>query len=264
MAELSAQKGLPSHQSNMRDEGTINRPFRFLNLPPELRNEIYVYLFVRSNPIERFDDWSIKAPRELYRIPRRKVPDCRVYKCEHRDEHHRLCNGMLRTCKQISKEALYILYSKNKFCFRLEPEPRYFDFFTVGETNLRNIRHLSFTVDPYQYHASQLKYHMSSLGHRLRGQWQFFRPPVETTPHWKALLKGLATLQFVVVESQIEMQASAVPAFESQLEGVMSSMGENVDDKTDVMIDDNYSVHLYQAVDRWFKKGFRMVRIVEG
>ncbi|KAI8962250.1 hypothetical protein F5Y11DRAFT_197629 [Daldinia sp. FL1419] len=80
---------------------------------------------------------------------------------------------------------------------------------------------------------------------------------------WKALLEGLATLE-CVMKAPIWGYHGGWSVWVAQLETVLGFVGENVDESTDVVVDDNYSMFLCEAVDRCFRKGFRRVKTEEG
>ncbi|KAI2467196.1 hypothetical protein F4781DRAFT_321444 [Annulohypoxylon bovei var. microspora] len=254
MAEVSAQEDQPSHQAS---GASTSSAFRFLDLPLELRNEIYAHLFLQAEPIACFRKWFTTAPRLLRRLAKENAPDCcgQSYGCAHYDARLRPRTGILRACRRVSEEALDVLYARNAFRVDLESTARFLRFFAVGEPNLRRVTDLALSASTAYY-----SYCIARPGET---QWQFFRPAAHEADSWSALLQGLRRLEFVV-KVPIWGYHGAWPVWVAQLEPVLSFVGGHVDAATDVTVDDNYSIHLCEAVDRSFKKPFRRVRTAEG
>ncbi|KAI1209407.1 uncharacterized protein F4807DRAFT_92628 [Annulohypoxylon truncatum] len=251
MAEVTAEEDTPCQES------ISSRPFRFLDLPLELRNEIYAHLFLQPEPIDCFRKWFTTAPRHLRRRANEKAPDCcgLNYGCAHYDARLRPRTNVLRACRQVSEEALDVLYARNAFCVELESTARFLKFFSIGEANLRRIQLLTL--------SASTAYDQYRIARPWETQCQFFRAATSEAPLWAALLNGLTTLLFVMKIPTWGWHG-AWPVWVAQLEGVLGFVGEHVDEGTEVMIDDNYSMYLCEAVDRCFKKGFRRVRTKEG
>ncbi|KAI1417100.1 hypothetical protein F5Y13DRAFT_177478 [Hypoxylon sp. FL1857] len=251
---LSIQE-LPSPQHTRND--SCSDPIGFLDLPLELRNEVYEYLFLYDAPIFTFRIWFTTKMRHIRRLTKENAPDCcgKNWGCSHYDARLRPLTGILRTCPQVSEEALEVLYTRNTFLVTLESTSRFLNFFTIGESNLRRIRHLQISA-----HTDFYAYSIARPGDV---QWQFFRPAADEAPQWRALLDGLKTLQFVM-KVPIWGHHRAWPVWVGQLERVIGFVGEHVGEETDVTIDDNYSMYLCEAVDRCFKKPFRRVRTQDG
>jgi hypothetical protein len=83
--------------------------FRFLDLPAELRREVYIYLF--------------KAPRGFVRFFRK----CYIHEHEFNEPYDlektgvrstRIAINVLFSCRQVYEEALPVLYRINTFCIR--------------------------------------------------------------------------------------------------------------------------------------------------
>jgi hypothetical protein len=74
-------------------------PFTFLELPPELRVEVYRYCFKVSPPIEIRFSFGIRRSKQVYYI----------------ESGDPLPFNLLRTCKQIRAEGEHVLYGDNPF-----------------------------------------------------------------------------------------------------------------------------------------------------
>ncbi|KAI1100701.1 hypothetical protein F4804DRAFT_348285 [Jackrogersella minutella] len=219
-------------------------PLKLLDLPLELRNEIYALLFVQADPIACFRIWFTTAPRHLRRLAKKNAPDCcgMNHGCTHYDMRLRPRTGILRACRQVSEEALESLYKWNVFCVDIERTSRFLKLFTIGQQNLSRILQLRLTA-----WTSYFSYCIARPGER---QWEFFRAAALEPRQWAALLEGLQMLEFVL-KAAIWGFHGWWPVWVKELEKVLSFVGENVDAEMD-------------AVDRCFKKSFRRVRTKDG
>ncbi|KAI2783411.1 hypothetical protein F4815DRAFT_349886 [Daldinia loculata] len=253
MTGMIVQEGLPPEHASGGSSGL----FRLLDLPLELRNEIYAHLLVQTEPVDCSRVWFSTAARRLRRLAKENAPDCcsQNYACTHYDARLRPRTGLLRACRQVSNEALEVLYTQSVFRVDLESRSKFLRFFTIGEANLRRVRHLRLSAFTAYY-----SYRIAGPGEK---QWQFFRPVALDAAFWTALLEGLLTLEFIM-KVPTWGHHSGWPVWVGQLETVLSFVGERIDEGTDVTIDDNYSMFLCEAVDRCFRKPFRRVRTKEG
>ncbi|KAK4033366.1 hypothetical protein C8A01DRAFT_40155 [Parachaetomium inaequale] len=78
---------------------TTSNHFRFMDLPPELRLQVYRHLLFAVQGIHL---WCL-----AYREP--TCPDPR--------HHPNICTTVLKLCRQITDEALSVLYGENTFVF---------------------------------------------------------------------------------------------------------------------------------------------------
>lgn len=83
--------------SKWTNVATTKPAFSFLDLPSEIRNQVYLPLLVRKDAIYR--PWGLQA-RGVSR----------------RDVKYGLFPQILRTCKLVNREASSLLYGSNTFC----------------------------------------------------------------------------------------------------------------------------------------------------
>ncbi|KAI9772112.1 MAG: hypothetical protein M1840_001400 [Geoglossum simile] len=131
-------------------------PKGFLDLPPEIRNEIYKILFVA----------------ERHRI--RFCSQGDIQNCGGREVAVRYSSAFLRTCRQINQEGSAVLYGANEYIFERSSRPRgrwfeekwkqvgYEDverfLTTIGVYNLSCIRSIIlYLEDGHLDHANDLK-----------------------------------------------------------------------------------------------------------
>ncbi|KAF4624641.1 hypothetical protein G7Y89_g13528 [Cudoniella acicularis] len=125
---------IKSHmQSAHNQPGHADRPIPFLDLPIELRNQIYEYALHIEKPV--------KLPRELYHAfttaadRQRTIPKAL---------------GICLVNKQIHEESTYILYSKNVFAFFDSKAMLQFER-SIGSRNRSHIRCLQIKLRGLQF-----------------------------------------------------------------------------------------------------------------
>ncbi|KAI1386825.1 uncharacterized protein F4822DRAFT_431693 [Hypoxylon trugodes] len=253
MDEVEVRANLPT-QNTSHENG--NGVFRFFDLPLELRNEVYSYLLVQPKPVQVVRLYFTTTWRKLQRLKEEGAPDCcgKNYICAHYDAKLRPYTNILRACKQASEEALDILYGRNTFRMVLESREKFRRLFAVGERNLRRVRYLKIVAV-----TTYWMYQVISLDEER----YFFRPAAEDAVSWSALVGGLASLE-CVLKLPISNSRYGWLKWVGQLETVIGFIGEHVDEETEVIVDDNYSIFLCEAVDRSFIKGFERVKTAEG
>lgn len=118
-------------------------PFRFLSLPPEIRHEIYLYLFVRPLPIIPLPV-SLTTGERQWRPTRLVVP-----------------LSFLLACHQVHDEATVIMYGWNTFRFideAMKPREdgdlcRFMK--VIGIANRCHVRHIELALDASTNASSQ-------------------------------------------------------------------------------------------------------------
>ncbi|KAI4095889.1 MAG: hypothetical protein LQ339_007127 [Xanthoria mediterranea] len=118
-------------------------PFKFLDLPIELRHLIYRLIFIGHTTIHRFHriETCNRVPTS-FRQPTKP--------------NHPLLNykyfNLLQTCRQINREASEVLYSQNTFVLRMAPPsmggfPLSYRFLqSIGPDNCRLLRHVKLCI----------------------------------------------------------------------------------------------------------------------
>ncbi|KAI1084814.1 hypothetical protein F5B20DRAFT_523303 [Whalleya microplaca] len=233
---------------------------KLLTLPLELRQEIYAYLLVQPDSIKTSKVWFTTAARHKRRLAKEGAVDCcgMEYGCTHYDKRLRPLTNILRTCRQISEEALHVLYCENIFELHFESRDYHRRFFTIGVENLRRIKHLRMDV--------WTRYYSYSIASPGEDQWLFFYGPdryQDDEKYWVALMSQLATLE-IILRVPTWGHHRGWPVWVGQLELTLKLIGSNVPDEADVSIEDNESMYVSDVVERCFPKGFKRVQTAWG
>ncbi|KAK8003882.1 8-amino-7-oxononanoate synthase [Apiospora arundinis] len=248
----------------------------FLDLPREIRDKIYEALFVQPEEIDCHLVWFSTPARHRRQLAREGVaPDCcghRAYGCATHFEARLRPHGtaLLRTCRQIHDEGTETLYERNVFLVALEQRCVFLRLFGIGERNLRLVRHVKLMAWT-DYHA----YYIIPDSERGSDQWtakpwEFFGgvhpigDDVSRAAGWAALVGGLKKLEIIPLVPNWGHHR-AWPVWVCQLEPILKIIGDAVSEETEVIVDDNRSIFLCDAVDRCFSRtGFRRARLLEG
>jgi hypothetical protein len=109
-----------SIEKSVSTPATTDAPSFLTTLLPELRNEVYQWLFHREEPIVFTGSWSFDREPDfieefIYDIPQEE-------KAMMLSPSHDIAPGinMLRTCRQVYHEAVGILYSSNSFTISVD------------------------------------------------------------------------------------------------------------------------------------------------
>ena len=118
-------------------------PFKFLDLPIELRHLIYRLIFIGRTTTHRFHRTeTYKRIPTSSRQPAQPNPPLLNYKYF----------NLLQTCRQINREASEVLYSQNTFVLRMAPPsmggfPSSYRFLqSIGPDNCRLLRHVNLCI----------------------------------------------------------------------------------------------------------------------
>lgn len=146
-----------------------SQPFRFLQLPAELRNRVYSFVFTAPESTVLIESCSYRPDRGLF-------TDARI-KCLTIQEHV----GMLTSCKEIWRETSGLYVSLNVLKCE-DTEVLYYFLRVIGQERRRQVRQLS--VVRVGAYAKQAFTYMKSMENL---QNITFHLP-DTTPQLGALL----------------------------------------------------------------------------
>ncbi|CAK3969910.1 Hypothetical predicted protein [Lecanosticta acicola] len=104
-------------------------PFRFLDLPPELRNRVYCYALESAEEIGLQQPSWIEGPQPIREPPSRRS--------------EKLTIQLLATCKLVHKEATPILYANNTF--QPLPDMQLRHFLNQIKTSSKYLHHIGIT-----------------------------------------------------------------------------------------------------------------------
>lgn len=211
-----------------------SQPNGFLCLPLEVREMIYFHLLIRSVVLPWIGAmWEEQASFDDMEdiVPKRKV-------------------GILSVSRQISEEALNVLYGRNLFIIHVHVGAHR-NLLKFGTANIRRIRHLRLVAQPMGF---------------------CFAEPLKFDPQlWTPLLTDLSQLCLVV---QQPIQAHGyynAPSLEEDmrewvawLEPVLRYLAQNITETTSVEIDDNNLVETTNIVQKCFRSGYKKVLTATG
>lgn len=119
-----------------------SQPSGLLRLPPEIRKKVYCHLLVRSAILSHFleyevDSWTIS----LWEYPERQTLNHRIANVTPKS-----ITGILSVSRQISEEALQVLYGRNIFTVQLRGGD-YNTNLKFGTVNLSRIRYVELLAE---------------------------------------------------------------------------------------------------------------------
>ena len=127
------------------------RPFRFLDMPAELRNKVYRILLTNFEPIEMTRSHRTKG------LQAEKFALAKTAKARSKVKRYFL--EILQTNKQIHNEATMIMYGMNVFKFRSEPKAGCLDLKDfLPEKYLCKLRRVKISVMSAQTNSEQDKW----------------------------------------------------------------------------------------------------------
>lgn len=141
---------LRSNAAPLKSQATSLAPSGILRLPFEIRTQIYRYLIPRNRIV------NVPRPRFnkllLPRVENNAPADSKDFWVSMGDPHwpHEIKhnNSIFLLCKQISAEALNVLYGENIFESTKYGEGDYYFRSTFAASNLRRLRVVRITVQP--------------------------------------------------------------------------------------------------------------------
>ncbi|KAF4548567.1 Hypothetical protein D9617_27g045350 [Elsinoe fawcettii] len=129
------------YQSGAQD--CENYYFRFLDLPPEIRRDIYIGCITIDVGIE---DWYLLT--KVFVKWSAEMDGCRFY--DNDGESLPTLASLVATCSTMHREAIYILYRDVDFTFNSVDSSDPWESMTIAqERRLNWIRHVTFEISPF-------------------------------------------------------------------------------------------------------------------
>ncbi|KAI0845415.1 hypothetical protein F5Y00DRAFT_246510 [Daldinia vernicosa] len=222
----------------------------FLRLPLEIREEIYLQLLLFR------DDVGVQSlTPKLDRWIKSMWDDPGSAFCDD-DENDTVLRGrtsILCVSKQVSEEALDVLYQRNTFVTHTHADS-HDKFLKFGTANILRIRSLRLVTHPHE------------LG---------YMEPVKFDPKiWCPLLKDLTHLSLVLKQpwkAREHYDSSGSKEFRNYveedlrkwlvwLEPILQYFATNISDRTTVSIDDNELAETSEIVHKCFRAGYQRVQ----
>ncbi|KAE8451696.1 hypothetical protein EG329_003153 [Mollisiaceae sp. DMI_Dod_QoI] len=233
MPETSSQYGSP--------------PIGFLCLPLEIRESIYIHLLLRSAVLVQYLDFEVDSwIKSIWEDPERLD-----YFADAEGIVPKRKTSILSVSRQISEEALNVLYGRNLFIVHIH-DGAHRDLLKFGTANLRRIRHLRLVAQP---------------------NGVCFPKPIKfDSKLWIPLLTDLSQLCLVVQQPlQARTYYYNAPSLEEDvrkwvawLEPIIRYLAQNIKETTTVGIDDNDLIETGEVVQKYFCSGYEKVRTVTG
>ncbi|KAF8847870.1 hypothetical protein BDZ45DRAFT_681615 [Acephala macrosclerotiorum] len=222
-----------------------SRSSGFLRLPLEIREKIYLHLLLRSAVLVQYLNFEV-GPwiMSMWEDPEWLAFD------DTEDIIPKRKTGILSVSRQISEEALNVLYGRNLFIVAVHGGA-HDKLLRFGTANIRRIRYLRLVAQPMGI---------------------CFPEPMEFNSQlWTPLLTDLSQLCLVL---QQPLQAGGgynAPTLEEDmrewiawLEPILRYLAQNITETTIVGIDDNDLAETGEVVQKYFRYGYKKVQTVTG
>lgn len=216
-----------------------SKPSGFFCLPLEIREKIYFHLLPQSAISVQYLNFKVDPwIRSLWEDPERQ------------GTFRKRKTGILSVSRQISEEALNVLYGRNLFIV-LVHGGAHNKLLKFGIANIRRIRYLRLVAQPM-------------------GIW--FPTPVQFDSQlWIPLLTDLSQLCLVLQQPLQARGYYDAPSLEEDmqkwiawLEPMLRYLARNISDKTIVGVDDNELVETGDVIQKHFHSGYKRVHTVTG
>ncbi|GBF60015.1 hypothetical protein TMEN_2414 [Trichophyton mentagrophytes] len=208
-------------------------PFRFLDLPFEIRHEIYSYCIPYHTHFEEIRYFRARA----------SFPQPVVKKSNVKNK-----NALLRVSKQISEECLNILYGKNRFYITLNASKRCLLANRITTENRARIRDVVVIV-------------------RHMGPAYGLPPPMPADGLWSSLLPGLRQLKIIAEQPVQSPNSPFDPAFDEKVRSwikwfgpLMECFAKYLTSYTVVEVDENGKEVTTELVRQHLTHSYRVVR----
>ncbi|KAM5444849.1 hypothetical protein MferCBS31731_000304 [Microsporum ferrugineum] len=209
-----------------------NSPSRFLDLPFEIRHEIYSYCIPYHSHFEEIRYFRARAsfpqPTKTGNVKNK--------------------NAILRVSKQVSEECLNMLYGKNRFYITLNASRRCLLANRITAENRARIRDVVVIV-------------------RHMGPAYGLPPPVPADGLWSSLLPGLRHLKIIAEQPVQSPQSPFDPTFDEKVRSwirwfgpLMECFAKYLTSYTVVEIDENGKDVTTELVRQYLHHRYRTVR----
>ena len=223
-----------------------NQPSGFLSLPLEVREDIYSHLLQRSAIVVQYlqfeaDQWIMSIWED---------PERQAFYADMEDFIPRRKTSILCVSKQISEEALQVLYGRNVFIVHVHGGA-YNKLLKFGTANLRRIHFLRLVAQPMGV---------------------CFPEPINFDSQlWMPLLTDLYQLCLVAQQPPRAGGYYNAPSLEEDmrqwiawLEPILRYLAQNIPETTIFEIDSNDLVETGGVVQKYFRSGYQRVQTVTG
>jgi len=223
-----------------------SKPSGFFFLPLEIREKIYFHLLPHSAIFVQHLNFEIDPwIRSIW-----EDPEQRAYFDEVEETVPKRKTGILSVSRQISEEALNVLYGRNLFIV-LVHGGAHNKLLKFGTANIRRIRYLRLVAQPMGI---------------------CFPEPVQFDSQlWIPLLTDLSQLCLVAQQPLQAMSYYNAPSLEEDmqewiawLEPILRYLARNITEKTIVGVDDNKLVETGDVIQKRFRSGYERVQTVTG